>query len=31
MSTNTIETEKATTPEPGALHAKGKRTSAKKP
>ena len=31
MSTNIIETENVTTPEPGALQAKGKRTCTKKP
>jgi hypothetical protein len=30
MTTNTIDTEKATTPEPGATHAKAKRTPTKK-
>jgi tetratricopeptide (TPR) repeat protein len=30
MNTNTFDTEKATTPEPGASQPKGKRTSAKK-
>jgi len=30
MSTNTIDTEKTATPEPGAPQAKGKRTAAKK-
>jgi hypothetical protein len=29
MSTNTIDTEKTTTPEPGAPQAKGKQTAAK--
>src|SRR5579862_8557728 len=31
MSTNTIDSEKATVPEPGAPQAKGKRAPAKKP
>lgn len=30
MITNTIDTEKTPTPEPGALQAKGKRTATKK-